>query len=320
MTLTGTVLGTSNYIAPEQARGQHVDAQTDVYSLGVVLYELLTGHVPFPGDNFVAVAMRHINDPAPNVVDERPDVPPRLAAAIARALEKDPRDRIPSMGAFAVELDACLHELDHPETESTLIVPPPVRREPTRPAEQRSHRSRWPLILAIAGLLAAAAVVIGILTLGGSNGNQPNQPSGGGGGSIAVTLHGVKGYDPQGTGGEHDGDAAKAVDGDSATYWQTEHYASQSFGGLKNAVGLLLGTGKPVSLKQLTVTTDTPGFQARILAGDSADGPFSTDSKTTSVESTTTFALNGREAGYYVVWITSLPSGGSAHVNEVRAR
>src|SRR5919199_4317353 len=75
MTQTGTVLGTSDYIAPEQASGKPVDAHTDVYSLGVVLYELLTGEVPFPGDNFVAVAMKHINDPAPNVVEERPDVP-----------------------------------------------------------------------------------------------------------------------------------------------------------------------------------------------------------------------------------------------------
>src|SRR5215212_839759 len=65
MTQTGAVLGTSDYIAPEQAQGQTVSAQTDVYSLGVVLYELLTGEVPFPGENFVAVAMRHINEQPP---------------------------------------------------------------------------------------------------------------------------------------------------------------------------------------------------------------------------------------------------------------
>src|SRR6185437_12061245 len=82
MTQTGTVLGTSDYIAPEQAQGQTISAQTDVYSLGVVLYELLTGEVPFPGDNFVAVAMRHINEPPPSVREHRPDVSPRLDAAI----------------------------------------------------------------------------------------------------------------------------------------------------------------------------------------------------------------------------------------------
>src|SRR5438270_6127567 len=72
MTQTGTVMGTSDYIAPEQAGGERVDEQSDVYSLGVVLYEMLTTEVPFPGENFVAVAMRHINEEPPSIRDRRP--------------------------------------------------------------------------------------------------------------------------------------------------------------------------------------------------------------------------------------------------------
>ena len=83
MTQTGTVLGTSDYIAPEQAQGQRVDEHTDIYSLGVVLYELLTSEVPFPGENFVAVAMRHINEAPPPIRDKRPDVSPRIEAAVS---------------------------------------------------------------------------------------------------------------------------------------------------------------------------------------------------------------------------------------------
>src|SRR5579884_1483453 len=95
MTQTGTVLGTSDYIAPEQAQGRNVDDHTDVYSLGVLLYELLTGRVPFTGDSFVAVAMRHINDPPPPIRAKRPDVPPRVEAAIHTAMAKRPEDRFP---------------------------------------------------------------------------------------------------------------------------------------------------------------------------------------------------------------------------------
>src|SRR5437763_1256051 len=99
-TQAGTVLGTSDYIAPEQASGQSVDSQTDVYSLGVVLYELLAGDVPFRGESFVAVALKHVNEPPPNLLEVRRDVPRRLAEAIDRALEKDPKRRFPSMDAF----------------------------------------------------------------------------------------------------------------------------------------------------------------------------------------------------------------------------
>src|SRR3954463_15464412 len=105
MTQTGTVLGTSDYIAPEQAQGQRVDEHTDIYSLGVVLYELLTGELPFSGDNFVAVAMQHINDPPPRVSDRRPEVPPRVDAAVARALAKRPEDRFATMEELGRELE-----------------------------------------------------------------------------------------------------------------------------------------------------------------------------------------------------------------------
>src|SRR5215218_8568697 len=139
VTITGTVLGTSHYISPEQARGEQVDAQSDVYSLGAVLYELLTGEVPFPGDNFVAVAMRHIREEPPSVLEQRPEVSVRLAAAAERALEKDPEKRFGSMHAFVEELQACLAALgEEGENEPTMIVRPPPApvREPHRGTRQ----------------------------------------------------------------------------------------------------------------------------------------------------------------------------------------
>ncbi|HJQ75176.1 MAG TPA: protein kinase, partial [Gaiellaceae bacterium] len=136
VTQTGTVLGTSEYLAPEQASGKPVSPATDVYSLGVVLWELLAGDVPFVGENFVAVALRHVNEPAPSLLERRPDVSPRLAAAVDRALAKDPARRFPSMAAFAGELRACLAEADGEtpapdDVAHTLVTrgaPVPARR------------------------------------------------------------------------------------------------------------------------------------------------------------------------------------------------
>src|SRR5689334_17993538 len=159
VTQTGTVLGTSNYLSPEQASGKPTTPATDVYSLGVVVYELLTGDVPFPGENFVAVAMKHLNEQPPDLLEQRPDVPLRLAAAVDRALEKDPARRFPSMDQFAWELRQCLAELDAPEAERTLITQSPVIRE-SAPRRVRARRRRAPLYVLFA-LIAAAAIVAG---------------------------------------------------------------------------------------------------------------------------------------------------------------
>src|SRR5436305_5760934 len=148
VTQTGTVLGTGEYLAPEQASGKPVSPATDVYSLGVVLWELLAGDVPFVGENFVAVALRHVNEPPPHLRERRPDVSPRLDAAVQRALAKDPARRFPSMKAFAKELRACLAEGKGnapPPVEDlamTLVTAPSAR--PARPRRRARARRRRP--------------------------------------------------------------------------------------------------------------------------------------------------------------------------------
>ncbi len=305
MTSTGMVLGTSNYIAPEQASGQAVDAYTDVYALGVVLYELLAGEVPFPGESFVAVAMKHVHEPPPNLLEKRPDVPLRVAAAIDRALEKDPQERFPTMDAFAAELEACLAELDRVEdSDATLIVP---RLGPDR----RQRAWRLPAGVAVLAVLATAAIVTGLSMLGGEEGKTAG---------AAIGLQGIDSFDPEGPDQEeHDEYVALATDRDLATYWPTETYRSTNIAG-KSGVGLVLDAGRPIEAGAVRLRTDTPGYTAEIRAGNLLNGPFRKVSDGKTVGGLTTFDVDaGAPVRYYVVWITKLGAARVAHVNEVRA-
>jgi serine/threonine-protein kinase len=99
MTEIGTVLGSADYIAPEQAQGLPAVEASDIYSLGAVLFELLAGEPPFSGDSFVVVAARHVDEPPPSVRSLRPEVSPRLDRAVGRALAKTPGARFATMEA-----------------------------------------------------------------------------------------------------------------------------------------------------------------------------------------------------------------------------
>jgi tRNA A-37 threonylcarbamoyl transferase component Bud32 len=318
LTQAGTVLGTSEYISPEQAGGGVVTPATDIYSLGIVLWELLTGAVPFSGDSFMAVALRHVNEQPPSLLDVRPDAPPRLAAAVDRALAKNPADRFPSMQAFAQELRLCLDDLDSEQTAVGMALPPLARIRPRR----RTGRRR-PIAIGVLLVAAVAAIVVGSLALRGSGTSGPGGSTSGGQGTPPGGTAGVRGvtsYDPQGNGQEHSASAPNATDGDPTTYWYTETYKSRSFGGLKDGVGLVLDAGESVRLESLTVSTTTPGFQAAVLTGDSETGRFATsDSAVETVGPTTTFTLEGATARYYCLWITELPPGGVAKIAEVTA-
>jgi eukaryotic-like serine/threonine-protein kinase len=322
VTQTGTVLGTGEYLAPEQASGRQVSPATDVYSLGVVLWELLAGDVPFVGENFVAVALRHVNEPAPSLRERRPDVSPRLEAAVDRALAKDPARRFPSMAAFAQELRACLAEADgvlppaQDDIAMTVVTPPAQRPPPARPRRaSRSRRRPWAYVLL--ALVLAGVALAAVLVLGGAG---HHGASGGGGGSSGkpVQLHGLAGYDPQGDGVEGNDVAGDATDGSTLTSWSTETYRGPDFAGLKSGVGLVLAAGGPVKLAHLTVKTPTPGFTAEIQAGDSPSGSFTADSSSQRVDGTTTFSLDGKTARYYVIWITK-PSVDRVEISEVEA-
>jgi serine/threonine-protein kinase len=306
-TETGTVLGTSHYVAPEQARGEHVDNQTDIYSFGVVLWELLCGEVPYQGDSFLAVAMQHVNEPVPSVLERRPDTPLRLASLVESCMAKQPAERPPTMDVVVAELEGCLAELDAKDgDESTMIIKRPVAK-PVRAPRAPRRRARLPLLAVLLAALLLAAVIAAIVLVGGDD--DPGAADG-----AAVELSGVGAYDPDGGDGEHDDEAGLATDSDPATFWRTSTYRSQ-LSAFKSGVGLVLeATGTP---ERIALTTDTPGFTAEIRAGASPEGPFETVGGGKLVGPSTTWELREADARYYIVWITQLV--GSAHVNEVKA-
>jgi serine/threonine-protein kinase len=314
VTQTGTVLGTSNYIAPEQASGERVDEHTDVYSLGVVLYELLAGDVPFPGENFVTVALKHVNEPPPSLLDVRKDLPLRVAAVVDRALAKDPQHRFPSMDAFAAELEACLTSLDAPadadESAATMITPSQQGASPQRAT------STWAIAVAVLGAAALAAVVVALFLVG-DHGHKPKTTATPVTHAVRLTAAGT--WDPPpGDGHEHTELAPRAVDHNATTYWQTETYNDFATTG-KKGVGLVLNAGTAAStITRVTVQTDTPGFTAQLQTGTSF-GHFHAVTPKELVQNGTTFAVKaGSMQPYLVLWLTSLPIG-YAHVNEVRA-
>src|SRR2546423_5703281 len=203
LTQTGTVLGTSDYIAPEQASGQPVSVLSDVYSLGVVLYELLAGEPPYSGESFLAVAMRHVNDPVPSIAELRPDVPLRLDAAIRKAMAKAPGDRFGSMADFVTELEAVLDGLGQPDSDRTTIMPPVA---PARSRQRARRRRVSPWLVLVLGLVLIGGALGAYLALRDSGGR-----GGGNGGGTGHPLHLVASdaYDPQGDGQADDSQIAE---------------------------------------------------------------------------------------------------------------
>jgi len=174
MTETGSIMGTAQYLSPEQAQGHSVTAASDIYSIGVMLYELLTGRLPFVGDSAVSIAVKHLSEPPPPMSGEGLAIEPNLEAVVMGALAKDPAARWASADDFAAALKACRPYVeaqaagatgpDH--TAAFAAVPavategPVVLAEDPEPDEER--RRRWPmvilglLVLALIGLMAFA--------------------------------------------------------------------------------------------------------------------------------------------------------------------
>jgi serine/threonine-protein kinase len=273
MTATGRVLGTTDYVAPEQAMGHPVDQRSDVYSLGVVLYEMLTGQVPFSADSQVGVAMKHVNEELPDVQQRRPELSAAAAMVVERATAKDAEDRYQSVRemiddlATALEVEAARAGSTTGEATSVLEAVPPAERK-------LAGGSRWSRAAIALLLLAAAGVVAAVFLI--SSGNTP-----GGGGALKdkgkpLAIAEASDYDPQGDGEEDPETVSLAVDGNpTGTAWSSEHYDTDTFAGTKTGpdpgVGLYVTTKSTATPSEMIIRTPTPGWDAEVFAA--ASGP-----------------------------------------------
>lgn len=155
---TGAIMGSAHYFSPEQARGGYVDAKSDLYSLGAVLFECLTGRPPFEADSPLAVALKHVQEPVPSVRKLRPGVPKKVEAIVQKLMAKEPAERHRSAEAALRQMQEVLAELGGPEPLKVGGQLPTLERAKSRKSGRGRPRGLVGLLLGLA-LLAVAFVV-----------------------------------------------------------------------------------------------------------------------------------------------------------------
>lgn len=319
LTADGRVLGTTDYVSPEQALGKPVDGQSDIYSLGVVLFEMLTGDVPFKGENQVAVAMKHVREELPDVKRLRPEVSNALAAVLEKATAKDLDRRYRN----AAQLVADLEEVLAFETaragaapgEATAVLrtlPEPTRRRlPTRVA----HPMRIVAALLLVAAIAVAAIVLLVGRTERGTSQRPIQAAPAGLSPVSLGQSRAHDYDPLGDGVEHPESVRLVLDDNPATAWTTESYYS---GLVKDGVGIYIDAKPGTAGRRLDIRTPTPGWKGKVLVAK--DGPPETlagwqdigaEVNADKTEIAVPLDTAGQRFRFYLLWITELPPNSS---------
>ena len=332
LTADGRVLGTTDYVSPEQALGHVVSGQSDLYSLGVVLFEMLTGDVPFKGENQVAVAMKHVREDLPDVQVRRPDVSTALAVVLDRATAKELDRRYPDAATLIADLEDVLAiETTRSGGQVTGEATAVLRSLPANTRRRLPLRARRPtrpvaaLIVVIAVIAIVVTVVLGLRQTERGTGKRATIAPPSGLQEIGLGQRAATDFDPLSDDKrEHPAETSAVVDGDPASTWSTEGYSS---GALQKAgVGLVIDAAPGVAARQHELRTPTPGFEATVYVAPGATPATAPPEGWTAVSATRDVAgiekfdldTAGQRFRRYLVWITKLPPGAKrAEISEI---
>lgn len=318
LTQPGTFVGTAKYLAPEQVMGNEVDGRADVYSLGIVIYEMLTGRTPFAGETDTAIALARLHQAAPPVSSQRNDLPPRLAQLVNRMLDKSPMAR-PSMAEVSDLFAAA--DFGVGGTTRTMAGTAPKRRWVTQ------HVSLLVVSAVVVASLGLAAALISQTRAGQglwdhiTNASDPpaaiTMP-------IALDTATFAAFDPDGDDVEHDELLPFLHDLDPTSVWTTETYKSRTFGEIKDGLGIIIDLKTPQTVSEIRVMGASTGWNAAVYiangAPDEIDTWGSALGRHDNIEDTNTFSFAPVTGRTILLWITDLGDPLQVSIGEIDVR
>ena len=336
LTADGRVLGTTDYVSPEQALGHDVDGQSDIYSLGVVLYEMLTGDVPFHGENQISVAMKHVREDLPDIQRMRPEVSATTAAVLDRMTDKDLAHRYADVPSLVADLEDALAIEAARQGTSTGEATAVIRTLPARARRRLPFRMRHSIpLLAVIALIGVGVVIVADRFAD----EVPTARR-----ARAPAPAGVERRRPRAPGSSPSSAPPRTTTTRSATRGALrrglarrrprrrhglDHRELQAGleGAGKTGVGLYIDAKPKVEAVELQIETPEPGWKATIYAAPPGSVPKTVPEGWTKVGGGTvnakdkSFKLDtgGVAYRYYLVWITKLADGAdSAEISEIR--
>ncbi len=356
LTAEGSMLGTAKYLAPEQVEGAPVDGRTDVYSLGIVLFETLCGRVPFLADTDTGTALARLHHPPMRPRQVRAEIPRPIEDVVMRAMARHPDDRFGDAAQLRAALLHCVSgrpTVDVPVDDTVVLhargsesaaahTPIPVPSAPSSGPEPgpdeadaeppggfgKSERA-WLVPTLLIVLVAIALGVVGVLfgqsgtgkRFLGANDPTPTTVAP----TVTPTIRRVQAFDPPpGDGIEDDQDLGKLTDGDPSTFWHTETYDAAPLFGVKEGVGLNVELDGSSKLHSLVVNSPSAGWNARVYVSKGAPGATLASwgkpvaDKSAIAAGSTTFDLNGRTGTHVLLWITRLTASGRVTISGVQ--